>query len=257
MTNILLSQINLVDSTTAILSSSSHAGDLSIENVIDPRIGKRWRCEGPSDYGQVDFGADVDIDIVALAFPRDTALATGTVQHQFDADGGTPGTGAIDDSGAIDLGLADGYGYHVYRPANTISARYWRWTYALTSPFADTGRAWAGATWEPAVNISYGAAEEWGDLSVVTTSARSGAEFVDERLRLRAYSFTLGFMAEEDKLIARELKRIVGISKQLLIVKVPDESDVETIIGRLREVNPILTGDYNLYATLFNVRESL
>lgn len=257
MTNILFSYVNLIDAPQTSLTASSQLGDLSISNISDTRIGKRWRCAGPSDYGQADFGSDVLIDIVVLAFPRDTPLAAGTVQHQFDADGGTAGAGAVLDSGAIDLGLADGYGYHVFRPDAPVTARYWRWTYSLTTPYADTGRAWAGEVWEPDVNFDLGAAEEWGDLSVVTQSARSGAEFVDHRSRLRAYSFSLGFMDEADKATVRELKRIVGISKQLLIVKTPDDAALETIICRLRETNPILATNFNLYATLFNARESL
>lgn len=257
MSNVLFSYVNHIDATATVLTSSSQLGDLSIQNVADTRIGKRHRCAGPSAYGQADFGSDVSIDIVALVFPRDTALATGTVRHQFDADGGTPGTGAAHDSTAIDLGLIDGYGYHVYQPASTVTARYWRWTYALTSAFADTGRAWAGEKWVPDVNFDLGAADAWNDLSVVTQSRRSGAEFADLRLKQRGFSFSLGFMDEDDKAVAQELKRLVGISKQILCLKDPAAAARNAVVGRLASIDPITDANFNLYSTPFAVRESL
>lgn len=255
MSRIILSHVNLIDG--AALSASSQAGDLAIQNVADSRMGKRWRCLGPADHGQADFRADVQIDVVALAFPRDTKLAAGTVRHCFDANGGTPGTGAVLDSTALDLGLADGYGYHVFRLPTAISARYWRWSYALTTPFADTGRAWAGEAWVPAVNFDHGSGDEWGDLSVVTQSQRSGAEFADLRSRPRGFTFALGFMDEDDRAIARELKRIAGISRQVLVIRDPDDSARETLIGRMRETSPIADTALNVFSTPFSVRESL
>lgn len=255
MSNIKFSYQNLVDAASMTASSSS--GDLTISNVQDPRTGKRWRAMAPSAWGQADFGVNVSIDVVALVFPRDTPLATGTVDHTFDADGGTPGTGAVLDSTAIDIGLADGYGIHVYQLASTISARYWRWTYDLTSAYADTGRAWAGSVWQPSCNFIYGASDQWDDLSAVSQSKRSGAEFVDQKPRQRGMSFALDFMLDADKQVARELKRICGLGYQVLAIKDPDSTAKESVIGRLKQVEPILDANFSIYSTHFSVRESL
>lgn len=255
MSNIKFSYQNLVDA--ASVSASASTGDLTILNVQDPRTGKRWRALGPSAWGQADFGVNVSVDVIALVFPRDVPLATGTVRHQFDADGGTPGTGAVHDSTAIDIGLVDGYGIHVYQLSSTISARYWRWTYALTSAYADTGRAWAGTVWQPNCNFIYGATDQWDDLSTVSQSKRSGAEFVDQKPRQRGMSFALDFMQDADKQVARELKRICGLGYQVLAVKDPAQPAKESIVGRLKQIEPILDANFSIYSTPFSVRESL
>lgn len=246
---------NLVD--VASMSASASSGDLAIANVQDPRTGKRWRVMGPSAWGQADFGVNVSIDVVALVYPRDVPLATGTVRHQFDADGGTPGTGAVLDSTAIDIGLADGYGIHVYQLASTISARYWRWTYDLTSAYADTGRAWAGTVWQPNCNFIFGSTDQWDDLSAVSQSKRSGAEFVDQKPRQRSMSFAVDFMLDDDMQVAREMKRICGLGYQVLAIKDPSNTAKESVIGRLKQVEAILNPNLSIYSTPFSVRESL
>jgi len=255
MSNIKISYQNLIDS--AALSASSSAGDLSIANVADPRVGRRWRVMSPGGWAQADFGANVSLDTIALAFPRDVPLATGTVQHQFDADGGTPGAGAVYDSTAINLGLVAGYGIHVLQLPAPISARYWRWTYALTSAYADTGRAWAGTSWQPAANFSYGAGDEWDDLSSVSISKRSGAEFVDAKPRQRSMAFSLDFMLDADMQVSRELQRICGLSSQVLVIKDPTSASKESLIGRLSKINPITNPNFSIYAHPYQVRESL
>ena len=43
--------VNRVDNAAAMLSASSQAGDLTITNVADPIIGKRWRTTSLTDVG--------------------------------------------------------------------------------------------------------------------------------------------------------------------------------------------------------------
>jgi len=257
VTNILFSWVNHVD--TAALAASSAAGSMTIAGVANPIIGKRWRTLDLGAYGQADFGADKAIGIVALVFPRDTmgALA-GTVRHRFDTDGGAVGNGAAHDSGDVAIGAVEGYGYHVYIPPSPVTARYWRWTYAASGvAYIDTGRAWAGEAWQPEVNFSYGQGDTWDDLSRISVSDRSGAEFVDERARRRLMDFALEHMSEADRQSVRELRRIVGISRQILTVLDPDSAAKETILGRLAETNPILHTAFPIFSTTFRIRESL
>jgi len=255
--NILFSWINHVD--TATLAASSEAGSMTFGLVANPIIGKRWRTLDLNGYGQADFGANKTIGIVTLVFPRDTmgALA-GTVRHRFDADGGAAGSGAAHDSGVIAIGAVEGYGYHVYIPPSPITARYWRWMYAASGVgYIDTGRAWAGEAWQPERNFSYGAGDTWDDLSRISVSDRSGAEFVDERARRRLMDFALEYMSEADRQTVRELRRIVGISRQILTVFDPGSPAKETILGRLAETNPILHTAFPIHSTTFRQRESL
>lgn len=259
MANILLSYVNHVDNSATVLSASQSAGDLSIENVRNPIIGRRWRTTSLTAYGQADFGANKSVGVLALVFPRDTTFPTsGTVRHTLDADGGTAGSGAAYDSTAIAIGTVDGYGYHVHILANAVSARYWRWTFNVSGvSYVDTGRAWAGEAWTPSRNFAYGHGEQWDDLSQVAISPRSGAEFVDSRPRRRAVSFALPFMSSTDRDTARELQRICGLSTQLLACRDPDSPAKDTIVGRLAEVAPITQPGLPIFSTAFRIRESL
>ncbi len=256
----LLSWVNHVDDAATILSASDSEGDLSISNVADSIIGRRWRATATS-WGQADFGSNKTIDIVCLVYPRDSTVPTsGTIQHQFDASGGTPGAGAAHDSGAIAHDVSDGYGYHVYKPSAAITARYWRFTFSTAPTAVNIGRAWAGEIFQPTLDIAFGIGDEWEDLSRVSAAARSGAEYVDERSRRRLFTFALNALSTAERDSIREMGRLVGTSKQLLFVKDPAAPTKETVIGRFAQTTPLLRpqpASVALYAKLFKIRESI
>lgn len=259
--NALFSWINHVDGSAVTLTASASSGDLSASNLADPIIGRRWRTTSLSAYVDIDFATDKTVGVVALRFPRDTTFPlSGTVRHQFDADGGTPGTGAAHDSTAVSIGAADGYGYHLYKPAAAVTARYWRFTFAVTGlSYIDVGRAWAGEAWQPTFDVAGGYEDGWLDLSETTRAARSGAEFVDERARQRQYALALEALSSSERDSIREMMRIAGSSKQVLFCLDPDSFARETVIGRLAGSQPIrhraLTS--NLYGKAFVIGESL
>ena len=256
----LFSDVNEVDADATVLTASDTAGDLAISNVANPIIGRVHRTTVLTAYGQADLGSDKTIGVAALVFARTAGMPlAGTVQHEFDADGGTAGAGVAHDSGAIAIGTTDGYGYHVYVPSSPITARYWRWNFNISGvTFIDTGRAWAGVAWLPEVDVSFIDPDEWGDLSVISQSQRSGAEFVDERPRQRKMGFALHALADSDRQTVREIKRRIGTSKQILCVKDPAAATKETILGRAMETVPLAhRGQSDLYATTFTIRESL
>lgn len=251
-----LSWVNHVDS--AVMTASDTAGDLAASNVANPIIGRRWRTTDLTAFMDVDFGADKTVELLLLRFPRDTDIPlSGTVQHQLDADGGTPGTGAAYDSGAVSIGTADGYGYHVHLPTST-TARYWRWTFNITGiSWIDVGRAWAGEIYQPTRSISFGYGDEWSDLSRPAISDRSGAEFVDERSRQRVFAFSFDSLETADRDEFRELGRISGLSKQVVFVKDPTSPAKETILGRLAQTTPLVHRELPIHSKAFVIRESL
>ena len=251
---------NLVDEAT--LSASGESGDLTASNMANPIVGRRWRGPTNTAWGQADFGSDQTVEIVGLVFPRDSTLmgAAETVQHQFDAHGGTPGTGTVHDSGAIASGVRDGYGYHVYVPAAAVTARYWRFTFNAPSlSVIDVGRAWAGPKWQPARNFEFEREDRWDDLSRVVPAVRSGAEYVDPRARQRMMAFELANLSNADRDQAREAARSAGLANQVLFVTDPDSADLgrEAILGRLIETRPIRQLHPVVWALSFAIRESL
>lgn len=257
----ILSWVNLIDASAVVLTASDTSGDLSISNVADTIIGRRHRTTVLTAYGQADFGSNKTIDVVALRFPRDTTFPTsGTVQHEFDADGGTPGTGAAHDSGAIAINTTDGYGYHLYKLSSPVTARYWRWNFNVSGvTFIDTGRAWAGEVFEPTINVDGGWSDDWADLSRVAAADRSGAEYVDSRPRQRVMAFGYSALSASERDTMREMQRLSGLSGQVLFCLDPDNPSVLTNIGRANRTTPILHRrlSIDLYSKAIAIRESL
>lgn len=255
----ILSWVNHVDRAGAVLTASQQAGDLSVANLANPIVGRRWRTTDLTGWGQVDFGAEVTVGVLALRLPRDTALpAGGSIAHALDPDGGTAGAGAAYSSGSVALGIADGYGYHVDVLPAPVTARTWRFTFAVLGvTFLDVGRAWAGEAWRPSHGISFGYEDEWADLSRVSRSERSGAEFADPRARQRLFAFGLDGLDEDEANDVREMQRIAGTSQQVLLVKDPAAWSTETILGRLAASTPIRHRDMPVFSKAFTVRESL
>jgi hypothetical protein len=256
---IALSWVNHVDRNAAILTASDEAGDLAVANLANPTVGRRWRTVSTTGWVQVDFGADVTVGVLALRFPRDTDFPTaGTVRHRLDPDGGVAGTGAAYDSAAAAIGTAAGYGYHVHMPPTAVTARYWRFDFNVSGvTFIDVGRAWAGAAWRPTYNIALGYEDGWADLSRVSGSERSGAEFVDSRARQRAFAFALEALSDAERDDLREMQRLVGIGGQLLLVKDPDSPATTTVLGRLAATTPLVHRNLPIHAKAFALRESL
>ena len=264
---VLFSWINHVDRSGASLSASQTAGDLTPSNMAKPQVATPWRTTSLTAWGQVDFGADVAIGCVALRFRRvngSVPPTTGTVQHQLDADGGTPGTGAVYDSTAVALNVDAEYGYHLTVPSSEQTARYWRFTFAVSGvTFIDVGRAWAGPIFQPKHGIGFPHSDVWFDRSAVSAALRSGVEWVDPRAFQRAIGINLGAVEEDEKASARGLMRTAGVSGQMLFcldAATADNRKFDTIIGR-REQNRALVhavpSGPKLYSTTMTIRESL
>lgn len=253
-----LSWVNYVDASAAVITASQEVSNATVSNLADPVVGRRWRTTDMAAYGQVDFGEDKSVDVLALVFPRDSAFPlSGTITHTLDADGGTPGAGAVYTNAAA-IGLVTGYGYHAIVLAATLTARYWRFTFNTVGvPALDVGRAWAGAAFRPDYNISYGYEDSWGDLSRVVAGARSGAEYVDERPRQRGFAFGLNAITDAEKSSVREMQRIAGVSRQVLFVKDPDAAATETMLGRMAASTPIRHANIDIHQKAFVLRESL
>lgn len=256
MANAKLSYVNHVDRDGALASASVTSGAMAPPAIFDTRPLKRWRSTTLNVWLQIDFGANVDIDVVALVFPRDTAFPSGTVQFLMDADGGTPGTGAADDSGSVTLDIADGYGYQVYQPSATVTARYLRIQFNATGVTAlDVGRVWAGELFEPSRNIDVGYVDRWLDASTTTRGQRSGSTFVDELERFREVSFGFSTISPSDRAMHSALQRIIGSSKQALLLIDPDTPKTETVLGRLDQPPGLRYRTFQLYETSYLLRE--
>lgn len=261
----ILSWVNHVDGQGATISASNEGvveglGALSFPalNLKNTVVGRHWRTGDLAAHVDIDFGSDKAVELLMLRHPRTNPFPTaGTVRHQLDADGGTPGAGAAYDNVAT-IDTADGYGYHVHRPPASIIARYWRFAFDVAGiAVLDVGRAWAGEIYQPARNISFGYSDEWSDFSNVTVSSRSGVQFADERSRQRQFAFAFDSLEPGDRDEIREMSRIVGVSRQVVFVKDPAAPSRETILGRMGKTTPLVHRDLPIHSKAFVIRESL
>jgi hypothetical protein len=252
---------NLADATSTLISATDTTPQLPLRNLQDPRLGRHTRLLSRTAWLQFDFGVNTTIGIVCLQFARHTdgMPLAGTVRHTFDADGGTPGAGAVHDSGNVPIGTYEGYGYHHYEPSAAVSARYWRVTFDVSGvSYIDPGRAFAAAPFIPGATVAIEYEDFWEDMSRVARGERSQAEFVDSRVSLRSLRFDLNSLEKEDRNTLREIIRRAGISQQILIVLRPLDADAgrEVIIGRRRQNSPIRHRILDLYANSWTIGES-
>ena len=263
----LFSWTNHVDRSGAVLGASQTAGDLSADNMAKPQMALVWRTTSPVGYGEVDFGANVDVGCLALRFKRvGTSIppTSGTIRHLLDVEGGTPGAGGAYDSTAVTLNVDAAYGYHLHVPLSGVTARYWRFTFDTPgAPFLDVGRAWAGNAFRPRIDVSFPYEDAWGDRSIVSAAARSGVEWIDSQPLQRSLGISLRTIHEDDRLPVRQMMRSAGTSGQILFCLDPSTADgrkLDTIIGRRSQNRPLshsVASDPRLYSTSLTIRESL
>ena len=262
MSNAYLSWVNHVDA--GVLTTDSEVSGLGVDKLTIPIVQSVWRSNATtSPYVQVDFGADKLIDVLALVQPRSGLLlaATDRVRHRLDADGGTPGTGAVLDTGGSASDVAPGYGYHVYRTSSTLTARYWRFDInapsLIANNYVQVGRAWAGSILEPAVGIQFGAGRAWSDTGQSVRAAKSGARYSDAGARLRQWDFQFGFLADTEAQEVEEMQRIAGTTMQVLIVRTTAEMPVgrRAVLGQMTAINPIRQPSFALSSVAFSITE--
>ncbi|WP_422363189.1 hypothetical protein [Pyruvatibacter mobilis] len=254
-----LGVVNHVDRSGTVLTASDTAGDLGPSNMVNPIIARPWRTTSLTAYCTIDFGADVDIGVLALRFPRNTAFPTaGTVQHQLDPNGGSAGAGATYDSGAVSINTTDGYGYHVIVLGSEYSARYWHFTFNVSGvSFVDVGRAWAGPVFRSTYGLAYGDQDTWADPSLRQQGARSGAVYVDRLEPWRVMSDSFVALSNSERSDVREIARQAGVANQVIFIRDPNTVSTETVIGRFRSVPVWSQQQWGRSVSSFVIEESL
>lgn len=141
-----------------------------VAHVLDKLTFRQWQSPTNSDWFQVDFGANVALQFFTVVFARKTSpyqkydtqeiASTDTVRHKVDAQGGTPGAGAVFDSGSIQCRADPKRGYHVCALNSAVTGRYWRCEINAASRagagFFLVMFAQAGPIFQPTFNHIYG-----------------------------------------------------------------------------------------------------
>ncbi|MBX9747854.1 MAG: hypothetical protein K2X34_13195, partial [Hyphomonadaceae bacterium] len=246
-----LSITNWVDgSSTSFIARGQQAGDLVVSNLQSPQIGTTWRGlvfpSNPVVGFAIQFNREVPIECLALLFPRNndpdpearfdppmigggdvirhrlglgTALARGEEPSIGDDIGDT---GLVYDTGLVTPNVDPGYGYHVLRLPQRVSARWWRVDISapsrISEEFIDVSRAWAGPVFEPARNFNVRDSEGWAQ-SVDASQARRGlGEFISAGETRQNWTITFGNI-QDDRAAWQDFERLVGAAGRFLIVR--------------------------------------
>lgn len=129
---------------------------------------------------------------------------------------------------------------------DNINAQYWRVTLldrSNAAGFLQIGRVFFGEAFlQPKINMSIGAKFGY-QVDTTIEKSLSGAEFFDEREPVRVLSFTLANMDESEAYAkALELTRRAGISKEILVIFDPDDTEFSAqrnFVGRFEQLNPL------------------
>jgi hypothetical protein len=282
--NVLLAFQNRTDEGT--LSGGSWLASLplvNLQNRLVQRVARSTNAANASTKFDLNLGAAKNVGVLALVVHNMSVSAKVRITGDDDAAFTAPvyqsawidvwPSGMIPQSlleweddnfwlGTLSAQARAGYQspfIHVLPSANTL--QYWRVEIDDTSNsdgYVHIGRLFISPTWRPAINYSLGADLVYRDTTPVETSL-SGAEFFDQRSKVREFSFTLeGMTATEAYDYALQLQRQVGISGEIL--QVPDTDDTARIparayVGRLVSLSPIGNPQGERFRTQFTVRE--
>lgn len=242
-----LSAVNWVRWATITASAAAPAHPASNVATSSP-TNARWRLPAAAGWVRFDFGAPVEIGVIALVQPdRDPDLhpvaarrrvtlldpVADTIRHRLDLE--TPGLGAAADSGPLASGIRPRQGVHCWLPPAPVLARYVEIEVASTVLTSiDVGLVWIG----PALVLTEGGLEyDWGERPVdgdtPAGEGRAMIQYVDKGARAREWDLPLGGLSTEERAAVAAMTYDVGRQGQMLVTLDRAAPHATTLIGRL------------------------
>lgn len=201
-----------------------------VAHILDRFTFRQWQSPSEDDWFEIDFGMNVAIQALIVVFPRITdprrrndvqeIIATDLIRHWLDADGGTPGTGAILDTGSIQCGVNPKRGYHVVALASEVSARYWRCQITATSRASEgfflVMMADAGPIFQPSFNHIYGERLGFPDNAETQRTPSSQSTFVTRNERTLAAQLIWDFIPDTERDAWNAMDEYAGSTEPVL-----------------------------------------
>jgi hypothetical protein len=256
-TGCLIAYENLAD--TVAIETNSEVTTLPAVNLQDTSIQVPWRSTAMSCYLALDFGAPMEIGVVALAGLN--LAATDTIRLRLSAV--APGDSELYDTGVVASGVLPGYGTWMASLITPVQARWVRIDIAVEGPlqYVQAGRLWAGPYLSLRHRHDYGSEDGFIDRSQVRSAPRSGRTFVDRGARQRSMSFVLSnLLTAEGRATVKDMLAAIGNSEQALVCLDPGNSDYvprETYIGRLEDLRPITHRTFDTRGLALRIAEDL
>lgn len=232
------STTNRVDG--AALTASAEASALPASNVQTKSVSKVWRIPAATGYVDMDLGASYGLDVMSFIQPNAGLLMASTDIVRWTA-GTSAGLSNVYDSGNINAGVVERLGYHVHRPASTVTTRHLRLTVtAAALSVIDIGRIWAGADYVFSDGIEEGFEQDWQEAALpVAVGETSFVQYGFQGAHSRRYSGRLPVMSEADYSEILDVQRRLGTVGQLLFTLLNDSQPATTILARMTSIRPV------------------
>lgn len=208
-----------------------------VSHIADRLTYRLWQSQSETTSFEIDFGADVTFQALCVVFPRITdprrrngqqeVQPTDLIRHRLDADGGTSGTGAVLDTGAVPCQARPDRGYSVVALTNPITARYWRCDLDMPSRadlgFALVSLAFAAPIFQPDFNYVFGERIALADPSTVDRSTAGQVGFPSYAERVLEGEFGWDFLPDDERPSWQALDNAVGQTEPVLFA-LPDDA---------------------------------
>lgn len=198
-----------------------------VANILDRYFFRSWQSPSEDEYFEIDFGADVTVQCLAVGFQRITSpyrkydtqeiLPGDLIRHRIDAAAGTPGAGAVLDTGTIACGALSSRGYSVAALATPVVGRYWRCNITAASRATDgfflVGLVMAGPIFQPTFNHIYGDRIGFPDNAEVQRTPTSQTTFVTRNEKTLRASMTWDFIKDSERAQWEAMADYVGTTE--------------------------------------------
>lgn len=220
MGNAVLATPILSDAATITASDETTAGPVTNLQTMQPT--DVWEAGGGAPYCEIDLGVVRTFNLIALLFTN----ATGADQWRIrtaDTQGNL--TAAPDqDSNYVTLTYVGSEGnIFLWIPAGWTN-RWLRIDFITASNPLMSGRLYVSNGFQPQVlNYSYGAGDGYNDDSVIDRTD-GGASIPNYGANRATFDFTMNLMNDAERHEIREINRLRGASRDVLLIRDPDES---------------------------------
>lgn len=232
---------NIIDHASTNITPSSVAGELTAENLLDPRVSKVWRSADVSGGSlSINLGGPNQMSAIGVFGVDDNDTGT-PVQIKV---GAAPGGGEV-----LDVTLTTEHGQALWRSPvsigptgvqipSIIAAPY----LTITMPAAhEIGRVFAGsAGFFPQVgHIMNGSNWQMVDLSLRSITPRNGAFLIDVADTRRVFTAAYDAINRDELYQLDKLDRYNGTHKQVMFAPDPAVYDPISnwgVLGYIREL---------------------
>lgn len=149
---------------------------------------------------------------------------------------------------------------YIYDIGSTATARYWLVEFSDATNddgYVQFGRLFVSRGYQPARNYSYDDQFGWEDDTVAVAAV--GADYFDERARLRVFTCVIENLEEDEALTYLfETQRRLGKRGQLIVVLDPDETthwQRKSFIARNVEITPLSNPHFNRHTASLRLKE--